>query len=242
MAPALPYRSILLKLSGEALAGPKGYGLDRKVLKVLAGEIRETARSGVAIALVPGGGNIFRGMAQYAQGMDRVAADAMGMLATVINALAFHDALNKTGQDSVVMTAFPVGSFTSLYQVEKARAFLKEGRVLILAGGTGNPFFSTDTAAAIRARELEAGALFKATRVKGVYDQDPEKVPKARFLPRLTYEEVLKKDLKVMDATAVSLARESGLPILVFPLLPPGNLKKVLNGDPIGSWIGGNDA
>ncbi|AIH03580.1 UMP kinase [Thermodesulfobacterium commune] len=233
----LKYRRVLLKISGEALLGSKSFGIDAKVINQIAEELKEVYQYGLEIGIVIGGGNIFRGIAGEKQGMDRARADYMGMLATLINALALQDALEAQGISCRVMSALEVIEVAEPYIREKAIRHLEKGRVLILACGTGNPFFTTDTAAVLRALELKCEVLFKATKVDGVYDKDPKKHPDAKKFDELTFDEALHKRLKVMDATAFSLARDYKLPILVFNLLNYGNIKKAVLGESVGTYI-----
>ncbi len=233
----LKYKRILLKLSGEALLGEKPFGIDNKVLGRIVKELKEIHEEGVEIGIVIGGGNIFRGVAGEQQGMDRTRADYMGMLATLINALALQDALESRDISCRVMSAIEVKEVVETYIREKALKHLEKGRVLILACGTGNPFFTTDTAAVLRALELKTDVLFKATKVDGVYDRDPLKDPFAKKFDELTFDEALQKKLKVMDATAFSLARDYKLPVLVFNLLNYGNIKKAVLGEKVGTLI-----
>ncbi len=234
------YRRALLKLSGEALMGPQGFGIDPGVLEQIALEITNVHSTGVQLCLVLGGGNIFRGLRNRELGIGRVAADHMGMLATLINAIAFSEALRKQGLETRVVSAVEMGPLAESYDRDKALRHLSKGRVVLFATGTGNPYFTTDTAATLRALEMDADALFKATKVDGVYDADPEKVPTAKYFKRLTYREVLEKGLKVMDLTAISLAMEHNLPIVVFNLRKKGNMEKVVRGEAIGTIIGGD--
>jgi uridylate kinase len=228
-APPL-YRRVLLKLSGEALMGEQGHGLDPKVVQRLAGEIRAVHALGVQIALVIGGGNIFRGLAGAAAGMERATADYMGMLATVINSLAMQSALEAQGVPTRVQSAIGMQAVCEPYIRRRAIRHMEKGRVVIFAAGTGNPFFTTDTAAALRASETDCQALLKATKVDGVYDSDPKKNPAARRFERLGYLEVLSRDLQVMDAAAISLARENSIPILVFSIHNSGAFADVVTG------------
>ena len=233
------YARVLLKLSGEALLGERDFGLDMDKIDQVASEIETATKMGVQVAVVVGGGNIFRGLSEAAQRMDRVTADQMGMLATVINALALKEAVDVTGDlKAVVMSAVPMEPLAGRYDRRQALDLLDEGRVLILAAGTGLPYFTTDTAAALRAVEVKAEALLKATKVEGVFDSDPVRNPAAKFYERLDYQEVLVKNLRVMDQTAVSLCRENDLPVLVFKLAP-GNLAAVLSGQKVGTVISG---
>jgi uridylate kinase len=231
------YARILLKLSGEALAGDLPYGTDPETLQALAAQVEEVSKLGVQVALVVGGGNIFRGLAASARGMDRVNADYMGMLATVMNGLAFQDALEKRGIQTRLLTAIEMREVAEPYIRRRAIRHLEKGRVILLAGGTGNPYFTTDTAATLRALEVQAEVLLKGTKVDGIYSSDPEKNPDASFHPRLTHLEFLSRNLKVMDATAVSLCLGTKLPIHVFNLRRTGNLLRVVLGEPIGSLI-----
>jgi len=231
------YKRILLKLSGEALAGAAGYGLDGETVKSLAGEVAAVTAVGVQVGIVLGGGNFFRGVAPAASGMDRVTADQMGMLATVINALAFQDALEAMGVASRVMTAIEMRQVAEPYIRRRALRHLEKGRVVIFAAGTSNPYFSTDTAAALRALEIRAEALLKGTRVDGVFDKDPLRHPDAVRYCRISYTEVLTKSLAVMDATSIALCRDNRLPIVVFNLTTAGNIMRVVQGEDVGTLI-----
>ena len=233
----LAFKRILLKLSGEALAGDKGFGVETNRIHEVAAEIREVHQLGVEIALVVGGGNFFRGVAEQARDMDRVSADHMGMLATVINSLALQDALEKQGVFTRVMSALEMNQVAEPFIRRRALRHLEKGRVVIFAGGTGNPYFSTDTAASLRAMEIKADAILKATRVNGVYDADPRIVTDAKMFETISYLDVLKLGLKVMDATAISLCRENNLPIVVFNLNVRGNIKRVVQGEKVGSLV-----
>jgi uridylate kinase len=233
--PAL--RRIVLKLSGEALAGGLGYGIDPPVLDRIGAEVREVADLGVQLAIVIGGGNIFRGVAASAGGMDRATADYMGMLATIINALALQDSLEKAGVQTRVLSAIEMRAVAEPYIRRRAIRHLEKGRVVIFAAGTGNPFFTTDTAGALRAVEIGADAIIKATKVDGVYSADPKLDPAARRLERLTYIEVLNRGLGVMDTTAISLCMDNKLPIVVFDLMRAGNIKRIVLGEPVGSIV-----
>jgi uridylate kinase len=224
------YRRVLLKVSGEALMGPGEYGLDPSTVDRIADEIRHVHQLGVQVCLVIGGGNIFRGVSGAAIGMERAGADTMGMLATVINSLAMQNALEKIGVDTRVQSAIPMTTVCEPYIRRRAARHMEKGRVVIFAAGTGNPFFTTDTAAALRASEMGCDALMKGTKVDGVYSADPRKVRDAKRFDRLTYLEVLSKDLQVMDASAISLARESGIPILVFSIHTPGAFAEAVAG------------
>jgi uridylate kinase len=231
------YRRIVLKISGEALAGGQGYGVDPPVLERIAAEIREVLDLGVQIAIVIGGGNIFRGVAASARGMDRATADYMGMLATIINALALQDALEKAGMQTRVLSAVEMRAVAEPYIRRRAIRHLEKGRVVIFAAGTGNPFFTTDTAGALRAVEIGADAIIKATKVDGIYSADPARDPGAQRLPRVTYIDVLSRRLEVMDTTAISLCMDNGLPIIVFDLTRSGNIKRIVLGEPVGSIV-----
>ncbi len=232
------YQRILLKLSGEVLAGDKGFGISPEVIEGVAAQIRDVTALGVQVGIVIGGGNIFRGLAASNIGMDRVNADYMGMLATVINALALQDSLEKAGVPTRVMTAISVTQVAEPYIRRRAIRHLEKGRVVILAAGTGNPFFTTDTAASLRAVEIGAEVIMKATKVDGVYTADPVVDSSAEFLPRISHREVLTRGLKVMDATAISLCMENDLPILVFKLDDGENFRKVVQGEDIGTLVG----
>ncbi len=235
------YKRILLKLSGEALDGQPGHGsIDFGTLARLCGEIVQVREMGVEIGLVVGGGNIFRGAKGAETGLDRPTGDYMGMLATVINALAIQASLERLGVPTRVMTAIEMRPVAEPYIRRRARRHLEKGRVVIFGAGTGNPFFSTDTAAALRASEIGAEILLKATKVDGVYDDDPVKNPQAKRYDRLDYTTVLSKKLRVMDATAITLCRENGLPILVFNLNEPGSIIRVLTGEPLGTLVKGD--
>jgi uridylate kinase len=231
------YRRIVLKLSGEALAGSQGYGLDPAVLVRLGGELREATELGVQIAIVIGGGNIFRGVAASAGGMERATADYMGMLATVINALALQDALEKAGCQTRVLSAIEMRAVAEPYIRRRAIRHLEKGRVVIFAAGTGNPFFTTDTAGALRAVEIGADVIMKATKVDGIYSADPARDASAVRLPKVTYIEVLNRRLEVMDTTAISLCMDNKLPIIVFDLTRSGNIARIVCGEPVGSIV-----
>jgi uridylate kinase len=237
--PALPYRRVLLKLSGEALMGSAGYGIHVPAVQRLSSEIKDALASGVEFAIVVGGGNIFRGLAGAARGMDRATADYMGMLATVMNSLALHNALEQQGVEARVMSAIPMPTICESFVRSKALHHLELRRVVIFAAGTGNPFFTTDTTAALRAVEMNCQALAKATQVDGVYSDDPKQDAGATRYSRLTYAEVLARDLKVMDGAAIALARDNNLPVIVFSIEEPGNLLKVLRGTALGTVIAG---
>ena len=236
-APQPRYRRVLLKLSGEALMGEHDFGLSRSTLGSLTDEIAETRALGVQLALVVGGGNFFRGVAGTVDGMDRVSADQMGMLATLINALALQDALERRGLDTRVLSALEVRDVAEPFVRRRALRHLEKGRVVILAAGTGNPYFTTDTAAALRAMEIKAEVLLKATKVDGVYSADPVVDPGASRLKKLTYLEVLKRGLKVMDSTAISLCMDNGLPIVVFNVRESGNIRRIILGEDVGSVV-----
>ncbi|HJQ59031.1 MAG TPA: UMP kinase [Vineibacter sp.] len=225
------YRRVLLKLSGEGLMGEREYGLDPKMMSAIAREIHDVHGLGVEVCVVIGGGNIYRGIAGAATGMERAGADYMGMLATVINALALQNELEKIGLHTRVLSAIPMTTICEPYIRRRAVRHMEKGRIVIFAAGTGNPFFTTDTAAALRAAEMGVGALLKATQVDGVYSADPRKDPTARRYDRLTYMDVLSRDLQVMDASAISLARENRIPIVVFDLHKPGGLAEVMRGE-----------
>jgi uridylate kinase len=233
------FTRVLLKLSGESLAGDQGYGIDPQTINAIAREIREVVDSGVQLALVIGGGNIFRGLAASSKGMDRASADYMGMLATMINSLALQDALEKAGVATRVQSAIAMAEVAEPYIRRRAMRHLEKGRVVIFGAGTGNPYFTTDTAASLRAMEINAQVILKGTKVDGVYSADPKKNPDAVKLPALTYIDVLKKGLKVMDATAISLCMDNKLPIIVFDLTIEGNIKKVISGEEIGTIVQG---
>ncbi len=231
------YRRILLKISGESLGGEKGTGISGKVLSYLAQEIKEVADLGVETAIVVGGGNIYRGVEDSREGIDRVTGDYMGMLATVINSLALQSALERVGLETRVLTAIEMRQVAEPYIRRRALRHLEKGRVVIFGAGTGNPFFSTDTAAALRAVEIKAEIIFKATKVDGVYDKDPVKYPDAVRFEELSYMEVLRRRLKVMDATAISLCMDNNMPILVFDIRRKGNIKKAVMGEKLGTLV-----
>jgi uridylate kinase len=234
---ALAYKRVLLKLSGESLLGTKTFGIDRDFADYVATEIKEVHDLGLQIAVVCGGGNIFRGVSDSAQGMDRVSADHMGMLATVINALALQDALERAHVFTRVLSAIEMQEVCEPFIRRRALRHMEKGRVVVLAAGTGNPYFSTDTAAALRAMELKADVILKATKVDGIYDADPVKHPKAKKFTELSYLEVLQKGLRVMDTTAISLCMDNHLPIVVYDLKRKGNLRRVALGEPIGTLV-----
>jgi uridylate kinase len=233
------YRRVLLKLSGESFMGNLSSGIDPEVVEVVAGEIREVAALGVQLGIVIGGGNIFRGMTASAKGMDRTTADYMGMLATVINSLALQSALEHVGVPTRVQTAIEMREIAEPFIQRRAVRHLEKGRVVIFAAGTGNPYFTTDTAATLRAVEIKADIILKATKVDGVYDRDPVKYADAVMYKKISYTEVLTKNLKVMDASAISLCRDNGLPLNVFNLQKAGNIKRVICGEPVGTMVGG---
>src|SRR5947208_1912898 len=231
------FRRILLKLSGEALLGSRGFGVDAEVVHRIAQEVHDVHQLGVQVAIVVGGGNFIRGVAASAQGLDRVVADHMGMLATVINALALQDALEKRGSPTRVVTAIEMREVAEPFIRRRAIRHIEKGRVVVLAGGTGNPYFSTDTAAALRAMEIKADVILKATKVDGIYDADPMVKPGATRFDRISYLKVLEQGLKVMDATAISLCMDNRLPIVVFNLRTPGNIRRAIAGEAIGSLV-----
>jgi uridylate kinase len=233
------FTRVLLKLSGESLAGDQGYGIDPLTINTIAREIKEVVDMGVQLALVIGGGNIFRGLAASSKGMDRASADYMGMLATVINSLAMQDALEKEGVSTRVQSAIAMQEIAEPYIRRRAVRHLEKGRVVIFGAGTGNPYFTTDTAASLRAMEINAQVILKGTKVDGVYSADPKKDATAVKLPKLTYLEVLKMGLRVMDATATSLCMDNDLPIVIFDLTTEGNIKKVICGEEIGTIVQG---
>ncbi|WP_141328208.1 UMP kinase [Myxococcus sp. AB025B] len=238
----LRYKRILLKLSGEALMGEGKYGIHPPTLGAIADEVIELAQAGVEVALVIGGGNIFRGVAGATEGMDRASADYMGMLATCINSMAMQDALEKKGLHTRVLSAIKMEQIAEPYIRRRAVRHLEKGRVVIFAAGTGNPYFTTDTAASLRAMEINAQVILKATKVDGIYSADPKKDPTARRYRSLTYMDVLKQNLNVMDSTAISLCMDNKLPIIVFDLTVPGNIRRaVLGGGEIGTVVGGSE-
>jgi uridylate kinase len=237
----MKYKRVLLKLSGEALMGKKEYGIDLKVLQSIAQEIREIHELPVELAIVIGGGNIYRGISAAAKGVDRATGDYMGMLATMLNALALQNVLENAGIYTRVLSALEMKELAEPYIRRRATRHLEKGRVVIFGGGTGNPYFTTDTAAALRAMEINAEVILKATKVDGVYTADPMINKDAEFLPELTYLDVLKKRLKVMDSTAISLCMENSLPIIVFNMLHKGNIRKVIQGEKIGTIVQGGE-
>jgi uridylate kinase len=233
----MQYRRILLKLSGEALAGEDGYGINAEMLERFAEEVKEARDMGAEIALVIGGGNIFRGVSDAAKNMDRVQADYMGMLATVINSIAFQDALERLGVYTRLQTAIKMEQMAEPFIRRRAIRHLEKGRVVIFGAGTGNPYFTTDTAASLRAIEIEADVIVKGTRVDGVYDSDPETNPGAEFFPQISYLDVIRKNLRVMDMTAITLCRENTLPIVVMNMNEKGNLSRLIRGEHVGSLV-----
>jgi uridylate kinase len=233
------YKRVLVKLSGEALMGDQGFGISPDMIKYVADEIRSIYDLGIQVALVVGGGNIFRGIAASSYGMDRTAADHMGMLATVINSIALQDALEKKGIQTRVQSAISMHEVAEPYILRRAVRHLEKGRVVIFAAGTGNPYFTTDTAAVLRAQEIHADVFLKATKVDGVYDSDPIKNKNADFLSEITYMNVLERQLNIMDMTAISLAMDNKLPLVVFKLTEKGNMRKVICGEKIGTRITG---
>ncbi len=233
----MPYKRILLKLSGESLMGHQPYGLSTEVLTSYARQIKAAAESGVQIGIVIGGGNIFRGLSGVTKGFDRVKGDQMGMLATIINSLALQSALESEGVKSKVLTSIRMEPIGEYYSKARALEYLEAGYVVIIGGGTSNPYFSTDSASALRGVEIEADVMFKGTRVDGVYTADPEKDPTATKFDEITFDEVYRRGLKVMDLTAFTLCKENGLPIIVFDMDTEGNLARVLAGEPIGTLV-----
>jgi uridylate kinase len=237
----LKYNRVLLKLSGEALLGKQEYGIDLNVLQAIAQEVREVHELSVEMAIVIGGGNIYRGISAASQGMDRATGDYMGMLATMLNALALQNVLENQGVYTRVLSALEMKELAEPYIRRRATRHLEKGRIVIFGGGTGNPYFTTDTAAALRAMEIHADVILKATKVEGVYTEDPMQSESATFLPELTYLDVLQKRLKVMDSTAISLCMENDLPIIVFSMMQKGNLGKVIQGERIGTLVRGGE-
>ena len=231
------YKRVLLKLSGEALQGEQGYGIDPKVITEIAGQINEIVDGGIELAITVGGGNIFRGLAGAAEGMDRAQADYIGMLATVMNALALQEGLERTGVDTRVQSAINMQEVAEPYIRRRAERHLEKGRVVIFAGGTGNPYFTTDTTAALRACEIGAEAILKATQVDGIYDSDPRTNPNAQKFDEISYLDVLAKELNVMDSTATSLCKDNNIPIIVFNLHKQGNIDRVLRGEHVGTIV-----
>lgn len=235
----LMYKRIMLKLSGEALAGTKKFGIDIDTVDFISQEIAEVVNMGLQVAMVVGGGNIFRGVSSSAQGMDRASADYMGMLATIMNGLALQDSLEKLGLATRLMSAIRMQEIAEPYIRRRAIRHLEKGRIVICVAGTGNPYFTTDTAASLRAMELKASALLKATRVAGVYDRNPEHYPEASLYSALTYLDVLQKGLKVMDSAAISLCMDNNLPVIIFNLLDKHNIKRVVCGEKVGTVVQG---
>ncbi|MGQ4646064.1 UMP kinase [Lyngbya aestuarii] len=235
----MKYRRVLLKLSGEALMGEQGYGIDPEVVQEIASEVAEVVSGGVQMAIVVGGGNIFRGLKASAAGMDRATADYIGMIATVMNALTLQDALEQIGIPTRVQTAIAMQEVAEPYIRRRAIRHLEKGRVVIFGAGSGNPFFTTDTTAALRAAEIDAEVIFKATKVDGIYDSDPHLNPNARRYQTLTYGHVLAHDLRVMDGTAIALCKENNIPIMVFDLTVPSNIHQAVKGEPVGTIVGG---
>jgi uridylate kinase len=231
------YHRILLKVSGESLAGPEGFGIEPEAVARVAHEVKEIQEMGVEVALVIGGGNIFRGLRASARGMDRTAADHMGMLATIINALAMQNYLEKIGAVTRVQSAIEIQQLAEPFIRRRAVRHLEKGRIVIFAAGTGNPYFTSDTAASLRAVEINAEVILKGTRVDGVYDSDPEINPDAKLFDKLTYLDVIKKQLKVMDATSVTLCMDNNIPIRVFNIMIPGNLKRIMRGEKVGTVV-----
>ena len=231
------FRRILLKLSGEALMGNQPFGIDEKIVAAIADELHEVWKAGIQAAIVIGGGNIIRGLAASHRGIERVTGDYMGMLATVINGLALQDALEKRGVDTRLLSAIDIREVAEPFIRRRALRHLEKGRLVIFAAGTGNPFFTTDSAAALRANEIHADVLLKATNVDGIYTADPNRDPAAELLPEVTYQQVLERNLQVMDAAAISLCRDNGLPIVVFKLLERGNIRRVICGERVGSTV-----
>lgn len=233
----MKYQRILLKLSGEALMGDQSYGIDPTTLQRITDEIASVVQAGVQVAIVVGGGNIFRGVQAAGKGMDRASADYVGMLATVMNALTLQDVLEQSGIPTRVLTAIKMEQVAEPYIRRRAIRHLEKGRVVIFGAGSGNPFFTTDTTAALRAAEIDAQVIFKATKVDGIYDADPKLNPQARRYEKLSYQDVLTQDLKVMDATAIALCKENRIPIVVFDLNVKGNIQRVVTGDSIGTTV-----
>jgi len=231
------YKRVLLKISGEALMGSQGYGISPEILTHVAAEVAELARAGLELAIVVGGGNIFRGLSESAKGMDRASADYVGMLATVMNAVSLQDAIEKQGVVTRVLSAIPMSQLAEPYIRRRAIRHLEKGRIVIFAAGTGNPFFTTDTAAALRAMEIGAEVLLKATKVDGVYDKDPRKHTDARRYRTVTFGDALQQRLEVMDATAFALCRDNDMPIVVFDMTREGNIRRVIAGEPVGTVI-----
>jgi uridylate kinase len=235
----MAYKRILLKLSGEALMGKEGYGIDTETMKAIAAQVKAVKETGIDVAIVVGGGNIYRGMRAEQQGIDRATGDYMGMIATVMNCLALQDNLERLGLPTRVQTALQMAAIAEPYIRRRAIRHMEKGRIVIFAGGTGNPFFTTDTAAALRAMEIGADVILKATRVNGIYDKDPEVHEDAVFFAEISYMEVLARNLKVMDAAAISLCMENRLPIIVFNLKDEDNMRRAVLGEPVGTIVRG---
>jgi len=235
----MSYHRVLLKLSGEALMGDLGYGIDPKIVAFLAQEISEVVKSGVQVVIVVGGGNIFRGVKAAAGGMDRATGDYIGMIATVMNAMTLQDALERINIPTRVQTAIAMQEVAEPYIRRRAIRHLEKGRVVIFGAGSGNPFFTTDTTAALRAAEIDAEVIFKATKVDGVYDQDPKENPNARRFESLSYIHVLTHELRVMDQTAIALCKENNIPLVIFDISVPGNIMRAVKGEPVGTIVGG---
>jgi uridylate kinase len=236
-SPAPIYRRIVLKLSGESFQGSQGFGIDAETVHSIAREVKEVSDLGIQMAIIVGGGNIFRGTRQKSLSIDRATGDYMGMLATVINGLALQDALEKQGVVTRLLSAIDMAQVAEPFIRRRAMRHLEKGRVVIFAAGTGNPYFSTDTAAALRAMEIKAHVILKATRVDGIYDADPEKVPGAKMFERITYLDVIQKGLTVMDSTAISLCMDNRMPIIIFNMNQPGNIRRVAMGEKVGSTV-----
>ena len=242
MSEAARFQRILVKLSGEALMGSQSFGIEPAVVATIAGELAAVHRLGVEMAVVVGGGNIIRGVSAHEQGIDRITGDSMGMLATVINALALSSAVEQLGIPTRVQTAIQMHQVAEPFIRRRAIRHLEKGRMVVFAAGTGSPFFTTDSAAALRANEIGAEVLMKATKVDGVYTADPARDPEARLIPRLSYQEVLRRELRVMDAAAISLCQQSSIPVQIFNITKSGILERVVVGERIGSWIGPEEA
>ncbi len=238
---SIGYQRVLLKLSGEALMGSLDYGIDPVVVQKVASEVAEVVASGVQVAIVVGGGNIFRGIKAAASGMDRATADYIGMLATVMNGMTLQDALEQMQVPTRVQTAIAMQEVAEPYIRRRAMRHLEKGRVVIFGAGSGNPFFTTDTTAALRAAEINAEVIFKATKVDGVYSCDPKTNPEAQLFASITYGQVLSQDLQVMDSTAIALCKDNQIPIIVFDLSQPGNIRRAVKGEPVGTLVGGSD-
>ncbi|HEY9692567.1 MAG TPA: UMP kinase [Oculatellaceae cyanobacterium] len=236
----ITYQRVLLKLSGEALMGNLGYGIDPSIVQEIAQEVADVVNSGIQVAIVVGGGNIFRGVKAAAGGMDRATADYVGMIATVMNAITLQDALEQLGIPTRVQTAIAMQEVAEPYIRRRAIRHLEKGRVVIFGAGSGNPFFTTDTTAALRAAEIDANVIFKATKVDGIYDSDPKTNPNARRYQTLTYTHVLTHDLRVMDSTAIALCKDNNIPIIVFDLGVSGNIRRAVMGESVGTIVGGN--